>query len=83
MRALPTAILVLGLVLAGVRPGPAAEPADESPKDDLVRDQLEALDELEHAETDEDAAAAEERFDDASRRELEQRRKAIDELIEK
>jgi len=49
----------------------------------VVREQLEALDDLEHAETDEDADAAADRFDDANRRDLERRRQAIDRLIEK
>jgi succinate dehydrogenase/fumarate reductase flavoprotein subunit len=83
MRALPMAILVLGAVLAGAGLVRAAEPDDGSPKDDVVREQLEALDDLEHAETDEDADAAAERFDDANRRDLERRRQAIDRLIEK
>ena len=83
MRGLLLAVLILGGVVAGPWPAPAAEPDDEPTSDEIVRDQLQALDDLQRAETDEDADAAAERFDDANRRDLERRRQAIDRLIEK
>jgi hypothetical protein len=83
MRGLLLAVLILGGVVAGPWPARAAEPDDEPTSDEIVRDQLQALDDLQRAETDEDADAAAKRFDDAAGHELEKRRTTLDTLIEK
>jgi len=76
-------ILVLGALVAGPGRVPADEPDDEPTAEEIVRDQVEALHDLEQAETDEEADAAEERFDDAASLELRRRRAVVDDLIER
>lgn len=62
----------------------AGAPATEYPTpEETLREQLQALHDLEHAETEEEAREAEERFDAASQQELERRREAIEKLIER
>ena len=76
-------VVALGAVLALPVWAAADEPEDEPTAEEIVREQVEALHDLEQAETDEDADEAQQRFDDASANELRKRRKAIDDLIER
>jgi hypothetical protein len=81
------AILVLGVVVTMPRWAPAEEP-DDAPDErtsgrDITRDQIEALHDLENAETDEQAAEAEQRFNDASQREVDRRRDDVEDFIER
>jgi hypothetical protein len=78
-----TAFLALGALVAMPGWAPAAEPDDEPTAHEIVRDQIEALHDLEEAETDEEADAAQKRFDDAAGREVQERQKKIDRLLEK
>jgi hypothetical protein len=81
MRA-PLALLLAGLLaLAGPVRG-EDEPPEMSPEE-AMREQFEALYDLHHATTDEEARRAEERFEAASEEDLERRRRAIDRLIER
>ena len=76
-------IVVLSLLMTAASRVPAFEPEDDSAGKTEAQQQLEALRDLEHAETDEEAEAARQRFDDASRRELDRRRDSIEQLIER
>lgn len=82
MRGL-VAILVLGGLVTAPSRVPAVEPKDDSALKPVTQQQLEALHDLENAQTDEEAEAARQRFDDASRQELERRRDSIEYLIER
>ena len=81
------AILALGLLVAMPR-WVAADDVDEEEVDErtmrqqITRDQIEALHDLENADTDEEAEEAEERFNDASDREVQRRRAIVDDVIE-
>ena len=76
---------ILVLVALGALPGraPADEPDDAPTSKEIVRRQIEALHDLEHAETDEEAEEAKQRFDDASALEVHRRRAEIDDVIER
>ena len=81
------AILALGIVIAMPR-GVPADDYDEEEVDDremqrqINREQLKALRDYHDAETDDEAEEAEQRFNDASEREVERRRQKVDDLIE-
>ena len=81
------AILALGAVVAMPR-GVPADDLDEEEVDereiqrDINREQFRALREYHDAETDEEAEEAEQRFNDASEREVQRRRRNIEDLIE-
>ena len=77
------AVVVLGAIVAMPRWVQAEEPEDELTSEEIVREQVEALHDLEQAETDEEADEAQQRFDDASALELRQRRAVVDDLIER
>jgi hypothetical protein len=76
------AVVVLGALLAAPGWAPADEPDEEPTAGDIAREQIEALHDLEQAETDEEAEAAQQRFDDASMLEVKRRRAVVDDLIE-
>lgn len=76
-------VLALGAVLLARGTPRAADGGRVPTPEETLREQLEALDEIEHAATDEEARAAEERFDAASERELQRRRESIEHLIER
>jgi hypothetical protein len=81
------AILALGVAVAMPR-GVLADDYDGEEVDDrelqrqINRDQFRALRDYHDAETDEEAEEAEQRFNDASEREVQRRRQKIDDLIE-
>jgi len=86
MRSL-LAILALGALMALPRWAPAEEPDDEMDertyRQEITRQQIDALHDLEAAETDEEAEEAEQRFNDASKLEEQRRRSDIEDLIDK
>jgi hypothetical protein len=79
----PTSILLLGLALLLPGRARAEEPDEPITSRDISRRQIEALHDLEQAETDEEAEAAMERFDEASMLEVRRRRADVDDLIER
>ena len=86
MRSL-LAMLALAVLMALPRWAPAEEPDDEMDdrtyRKEITRQQIEALRDLENADTDEEAEAAEQRFNDASKLEEQRRRSDIEDLIDK
>jgi hypothetical protein len=83
----PTLLFLGCLLVLPARWAPAEEPDDEMDdrtyRQEITRQQLEALHDLENAETDEEADEAKQRFDDASGLEVQRRRSDIDDLIER
>ena len=80
------AILALAVAMALPRGVPADELEDEPDertiRQQITREQIEALHDLDNAETDEEAEEAEDRFNDASDREVQRRRAVVDDLID-
>ena len=80
-------MLALGVLMALPRLVPAEEPDEEMDertfRQEITREQIQALHDLENAETDEEADAAEQRFDDASMREVQRRRSTVDDIIDR
>jgi hypothetical protein len=81
MRVLMAALMLAALVAVPGRT-PAGEPDDEPTSEEIVRRQIEALHDLDQAETDEEAEEAQRRFDAAAALEVKRRREAVDDLIE-
>ena len=81
------AVLVLGTLVALPRSVSAEEPGDEVDertfRQEITRQQIQALHDLENADTDEEAEEAEQRFNDASQLEVQRRRVEVDDLIDK
>jgi len=75
-------MLLLGVLLMLPVRATAEEPDEPVGSREITRRQLEALRDLEQAETDEEAEEAMQRFDDASALEVRRRREAVDDLIE-
>ena len=77
------ALVALAVGAALVASCPVLAVDYEPTREETLREQLEALYDVEHAETDEEALAAERRFDDAAEREIQRRRRSIAALIER
>ena len=75
-------MLLLGCLLVLPGRARAEEPDEPVSSREITRRQIEALHDLERAETDEEADEAMQRFDDASALEVRRRRDAVDDLIE-
>ncbi len=77
------ALVALGALLAMPCPAPAGDSEEEPTEDELLQEHMDALRDYERAETDEEAEKAQKRFDDASERELKQRRERLEHAIER
>jgi hypothetical protein len=77
------ALLALGVLLAMPRPVLADDPDDEPTEDELLNEHMEALREYEEADTDEEAAKAQKRFEDAQDEELNLKRRQLEQAIER
>jgi hypothetical protein len=81
------AILVFAVVVTVPRWVPAQqdyEPDDQRTlREQITRDQIEALHDLQNAETEEEAEEAKQRFNEASQLEVDRRRGFVDEVIER
>ena len=77
------ALLALGALLAMRCPARAGD-AEKEPTDyDLVDEAMDALRDYENAQTDEQAAKAEKRFEDANQRELDLQRDKFERVLER
>jgi hypothetical protein len=75
--------LALGALLAMPRPGLADDPDDEPTEEELLDEHMDALREYEEAETDEEAAKAQKRFEDASDEALQLKRDKLEKAIQR
>jgi hypothetical protein len=85
MRTAASIALAVFLLLFGRAraEGPDEEMDERTYRQEITRQQIEALRDLENADTDEEAEAAEQRFNDASKLEEQRRRSDIEDLIDK
>jgi hypothetical protein len=77
------ALLALGALVAMPRPILAGDPEDEPTEDELLDEHMDALRAYEEAETDDEAAKAQKRFEDASDEALKLEREKLENAIER
>ena len=77
------ALLALGALLAVPRPLLADDPDDEATEDELLDEHMDALRDYEEAETDEEAAKAQKRFEDAEDQALGLKRQKLEKAIQR
>ena len=77
------ALVALGALLAMPCRAPAGDADEEPSEDELLQEHLDALRDYDRAETDEQAEKAQERFEEASKRELQLQRDRLDHAIER
>ena len=77
------ALLALGTLLAMPRPVLAGDPDDEPTEDELLDEHMDALRDYEEADTDEEAAKAQKRFEDASDEALQLKREKLENAIQR
>ena len=77
------ALLALGALLAMPRPVLAGDPDDEPTEEELLDEHMDALRDYEEAETDEEAAKARKRFEDAEDQALGLKRQKLEKAIQR